>query len=126
MEFARYWVDGGVLQRNPSPVGVYWSIVLEGDPSGPRRYDDKHLRTNNEAEWCAVREALRHALARELRPVVIYSDSLLVVNQYNGRYAVRAARLLRLRVECRLLASRLPFVALQWRPREELVARLGH
>jgi ribonuclease HI len=80
-----------------------------------------HYTTNSEAEWLALREALTYALNNfPTEPVVIYSDSKLIVNQFNGQFATRVERLLPLRDECLQLASHLPFVAVQMPKRPSL------
>ena len=91
------------------------------------RKGDRAHKTNNAAEWLALREALRHAKAHHSdMPVLIHMDSLLVVNQFNGRWATRVAHLHRLRTQCRELAAEIKWVAVLWRPRVELVKRVGH
>lgn len=128
--FARCWVDGGVLGRNPSPRGVYWSARIElGNGARPvvvRRRTGAY-RTNNHAEWLALREALLWLNERNVRqPIVIYSDSRLIVNQFNGCWACNFEHLLRLRDECWELASRLKWLAVTWRSRDVMVRKLGH
>ena len=91
------------------------------------RNDDREHKTNNAAEWLALREALQHAKEHHAKePVLIHMDSRLVVNQFNGRWATRVAHLHRLRTQCRELAVGLKWVAVVWRPRLELVKRVGH
>ena len=127
--FARLYVDGGVLGRNPSKRGVYWSVRAErkGMPPITVRKRSAAYSTNTDAEWLAVREGLAFVLKYSLNdPVVIYSDSRLVVNQYNGRFAVNLPRHQAIKRECRELAAGLKFVAVQWRPREVMVRKLGH
>lgn len=140
------WVDGGVLGRNPSPRGVYWSLVVEGGPTIRRK--DATYHTNNDAEWLAVREALRWAAESSLAlPLVIYSDSCHIVDCYNGKKQIRVQRHAQLYTECRRLAAGLVWVAVQvpkrpdrkpldwpstrkwpndWRPRDVIVAKVGH
>lgn len=125
-----FWVDGGCLGKNPSPQGVYWSVrckngainrVVERSKSG-----DFH--TNNDAEWLALRAALTYA-TQHFSPtsaITVYSDSRLVVHQYNGLWRTTHARHLRFRVQCHLLAQPFRSVTVEWKPRKVMVARLGH
>lgn len=130
----RYWCDGGVYGKNPSPVGVYWTMLCEVSGAvemrGPRlvRNSSNKYSTNNDAEWLAMRESLAHALAHwsEASLVTIHSDSLIVCNQFNGVWRTKLARHHRLRTECRAIAEQLKVVRVEWRPRKQLFARLGH
>lgn len=127
-----FYVDGGVLGKNPSPIGVYWSVYLDHPPEKPRgivvnRRESREHTTNNEAEWMAVREALlyagRHFPGRNL---VIYSDSKLIVLQFCGQYRNKVERLHRMMSEVRALATYFPKVHVLWKSRWEMVRRLGH
>jgi ribonuclease HI len=130
----KYWCDGGVLGKNPSPRGVYWSLLCEVkgavELKGPRiiRKGSEEYHTNNDAEWLALREALRHARSywREAASITIHSDSLIVCNQFNGVWRARVGRHHRLRSECRRISEALKDVTVEWRPRKQLYARLGH
>ena len=128
--FARCWVDGGVLGRNPSPRGVYWSARIElgnGDRPVVVRKRIGAYTTNNCAEWLALREALLWLTANGIRqPVVIYSDSRLIVNQFNERWACNFEHLIALRDECLALAARLKWLVVTWRSRDVMVRKLGH
>lgn len=127
-----FWVDGGMLgPRNPSPEGVFWSVYRRL-PSGAERIviareQSKDYTTNNEAEWLAVRAALRFAFKYHVNMNIhIFSDSELVVNQYIGRYQCKQPRLQVLARECWALQREFPDCVLSWCPRREMVRRLGH
>lgn len=152
-KFAELYCDGGVLGPNDERSrGVYWSLYVEGNGTPPvtiRKQDrDGLYKTNNDAEWLAVREALRYAVQHfKARPVVIYSDSRWVINQFNGKYTLKFERHKKLYAECRELARQLDFISLQepkrpknppahwtkrrkwpqdWRPRDVMLEKLGH
>lgn len=125
------WVDGGVLEANPSPRGVYWSIFVESGGPAPaivRCKDESGIyRNNNEAEWLAVREALRYVREHHRRfPICVHSDSRLVVSQFNGELQTNDRVLRHLRAECVEIVADLKYVAMLWRPRSVMLARLGH
>lgn len=127
--FVMFYVDGGVKGRNPSPRGVYWSIRCEEKDASPVtiRKDSQEYHTNNDAEWLALREALHYACEHHTdRPIVIYSDSRLVVNQFNGKSAAYEPRMIAFRDECQALVEQLKWVAVMWRSREKIVEKLGH
>jgi ribonuclease HI len=77
--------------------------------------------TNNEAEYRALRWALLKM--RRGGEADIFSDSLLIVNQFNGKWAVRdpkmKAQLDRIRT---IISDRLLKIRLSWLPREENLA----
>src|SRR6188474_2329611 len=96
----RFYVDGGCLGKNPSPRGVYWSVFVEA-PGNRRVVVHKKQspvhHTNNEAEWLAVQSALEYA--ERFYPqehLLIYSDSRLIVKQFNREWRNKIARLHRL------------------------------
>ena len=129
--FVRCWVDGGVIGHNPSPRGVYWSARIEMNGRRPvvlrRRLSGLVYKTNNCAEWLALREALQWLTEQNvLQPTVIYSDSRLIVNQFNGRWACNFEHLVKLRGECKELAAKLKWLVVTWRRRDVMVRKLGH
>ena len=128
----KFWVDGGMLGgHNPSPEGVFWSVyrLRPGSYGGVviHREESTEYHTNNEAEWLALRAALRfatiHHKGHRLR---IYSDSKLIVKQFSGKWNSNLLRLRRLRFDCQELAAPFPECIVKWRPRSEMVKRLGH
>lgn len=127
-----FWVDAGMLDgRNPSHKGVFWSVyrAAGGAPGNIviRRRSTTHYLTNNQGEWLALRAGLRYAVkCHKGQRIRLYSDSRLIVNQFNGRWRCVDRRLVSLRGACLLLARRFPACEVQWRPRQEMVERLGH
>ncbi len=61
--------------------------------------------TNNVAEYEAVIAALKEALNRGCKEVVVHSDSMLIINQIAGRYKVRDAKLKGLNAKARALLA---------------------
>jgi len=123
-----FYVDGGMLgRRNPCPAGVRWSVFCYPPGTVVLREQSVTHHTNNEAEWLAVRAALRYARQYYPNKVIhIRSDSRLVVNQFNGRWRAKDFRMHRFLQECRELARTLSACYISWRPRHEMVRRLGH
>ncbi len=79
--------------------------------------------TNNEAEYRAIHAALEYAAGQGLGPVMIRSDSQLCVEQINGRWKVKEARLLPLVLTARQSLA-LNGGVVEWVPRERNPA--GH
>jgi probable phosphoglycerate mutase len=90
--------------------------------------------TNNQAEYRTLIAGLEAALALTLErgwsperlSLYVFSDSKLVVEQLAGRWRVRQPQLRRLYDRARTLLRRFGRVEIAWRPREEVVALLGH
>lgn len=94
-----------------------WSVAVPGDNG-----------TNNIAEWCGCLKAIE--VWSELRPLVqklypkvkrrvrIYSDSKLIVNQFNGSFVITHTKFLPYFKKARELAEEINFKYLIWVPRE--------
>lgn len=90
--------------------------------------------TNNEAEYdtliAALQDLLARAAAARVPPsqvyVDIWGDSQLVVNQVNGGWKINKPNLLERCNQVRDLLQQFGFAALNYHPREESVAVLGH
>lgn len=103
----------------PDGSGSRVSRVVVG--TSIARVKPVEARTNNEAEY----RALRYAVSNVPRggEADIFSDSLLIVNQVNGKWAVRdpkmKAQLDRIR---KIISDRRLKIRLSWIPREENLA----
>ena len=77
------------------------------------------VATNNEAEYQALIEGLR--AAKEFNPSHLdcFLDSSLAVNQLNGVFKIKEARLRELVFEVKALEQELVSVRYQYIPREE-------
>jgi ribonuclease HI len=102
--------DGGA-RGNPGPAAI--GVVID-EVISDKRQDTRMIKqfgkrigetTNNVAEYMAVVEALRHVLSniKERCRIDFFLDSTLVVNQLNGLFKVKDARLRELLVTVRTL-----------------------
>lgn len=106
------YVDGS-SRGNPGPagIGIYCKEL------GIKVSISVGQKTNNEAEYLALIGAL--SIARGLNePVTIYSDSKLVVEQFNGNWKVKKPHLLTLLEHAKELATGLD-VEVKLIPRDE-------
>jgi ribonuclease HI len=80
----------GAARGNPGPAGL-GAILRDADTGEVLAELARFLgvRTNNYAEWTAVEEALREALALGAAQVDLRMDSELVARQISGRYRVK-------------------------------------
>ncbi len=106
--------DGG-SRGNPGQAGI--GVVIESIVNGQRSIVTKFgkrigIKTNNEAEYMAVIEALGEVLRKKITKVDgidFVLDSLLVVNQLNGSYKVKQAHLQELLLKIRSLEQQVSF-----------------
>lgn len=87
-EFIDIFVDGG-SRGNPGPAAC--AFVAKALHACSSKYIG--VRTNNEAEYCALLLALAWAKSKGFKNVRIFSDSQLVVKQMTGEFEVREPRM---------------------------------
>ena len=82
----------GASRSNPgeSSVGISISKDNEEIDTIKKRIG---IATNNVAEYLGLIEALQYCIENNIMEVVIYLDSLLVVNQVNLEYKVKSKKL---------------------------------
>jgi ribonuclease HI len=130
--------DGLTEPTNPDGYGCCAFVVFAGEVSGRRaasRPEPLHACyaciarpgdnvTNNICEYRAVRGALRwlienrHKKLKDCTDIEIRTDSQLVVNQVNGKWATNAVHLKVFRDECAQMLKQLG-ARLVWIPRDE-------
>ncbi len=94
----------GSCAPNPGPMKIGYhlnssvagNLCAVGAPIGPG--------TNNEAEYQALLAGMRHALKLGFWNLNVTSDSMLIVNQLQGKWEARNKRLAKLMREARSLA----------------------
>src|SRR6266545_6136320 len=84
----------GAARGNPGPAGAGVYIEAEEDRPAEELFESLGETTNNVAEYRALLLALRRAEERKADTVEILSDSLLLVQQVNGIFKVRAPHLI--------------------------------
>jgi ribonuclease HI len=84
----------GTSRGNPGEAGI--GVVLKNKANKTIEEVGQFIgeTTNNVAEYRALVEGLKRALARGTKGVEIFSDSELLVRQINGEYRVKSASLL--------------------------------
>lgn len=88
-----YAYTDGAARGNPGPAACAFIIV---DAWGILLADEARVlgrKTNNEAEYQAVIDALKKAASLCCRQIVVHSDSELVIRQIKGEYEVRKPHL---------------------------------
>ena len=94
--------DGGA-RGNPGPGAV--GIVIANEKKEIIKEIGKFIgrSTNNEAEYRAVVEALKTCGEKKNLDIEFFVDSLLIVNQLNGKFKVKEPRMKKYFDEIKLL-----------------------
>jgi ribonuclease HI len=111
----KIWIDGSGWNGKECK----YCVAFEDGNTYTERFTENH--TNNEMEYEALLSLLRGTSIIEGDEIL--ADSLLVVNQVNGKWKVREPRLFPLCQEAQRL-MKIRSVSLSWIPREENKA--GH
>jgi len=92
--------DGGA-RGNPGPAG-YGAVLTDSEGLVLAELSEfLGIRTNNFAEYAGLLGCLQWALDHSYRRLRVVSDSLLMVNQIQGKYKVKSPDLLPLHTEAR-------------------------
>jgi ribonuclease HI len=109
----------GACRGNPGPAGSGAALVNEDGLVVAEAMRYLGPGTNNVAEYTALIIGLEEAWRHEVEHLEIRMDSKLVVEQMNGRWRVRDAKLRPLADRTRELLARFPKWRLKHIPREQ-------
>ena len=131
-------MSGSPSEMSPSaPLEVYTDGASRGNP-GPAAYGFIFVRnnkiileksktmgttTNNTAEYYAIISALTRAQEFAREPVIVCSDSELVIKQINNQYRITKPHLAQLRAELATLQKNFRDIRFRNVPRENLFIR---
>ena len=118
------YTDGAVEPVNPGGHGVGGWVIKENDEilsKGVLDLGQDPTMTNNRAEYCAVYGALKDMIHRGFvgKPIMLMTDSQLVVNQLNDKWGCRAPHLRTWRDMIWKLTESFSDVSFHWIPREQ-------
>lgn len=99
------FTDGG-SRNNPGPAGIGGVLYDEDGVLVDEVSAYIGTATNNEAEYRAIIEILKKALARGVSEIDCFLDSELVVKQVKGEYRVKHERLQELFSELNATANK--------------------
>jgi ribonuclease HI len=111
------YIDGAA-RGNPGPAGSGAYVPGQDGRAPEEHFEALGRTTNNVAEYRALLLALGRARSVGATEVRIFSDSLLLVEQMNGRYKVRAEHLKPLWQEAYIAAKRFSRFSIVHVPRE--------
>jgi ribonuclease HI len=109
----------GACRGNPGPAGSGAALVDEEGHVVAEAVKYLGHGTNNVAEYTALIIGLEMALKHEVDDLEVRMDSKLVVEQMNGKWKVRDAKLRPLAIRAGELVARLPKVRIRHIPRDQ-------
>lgn len=108
--------DGG-SRGNPGPSAIGFVVCDGEDKVLTSQGNYIGIHTNNQSEYLALTEALKHALTYSKGRIHCFLDSELVVRQLNGEYEVRDSDLRKLFLEVKRLEKKFESVKYSYVPR---------
>lgn len=118
MDKVLLFTDGG-SRNNPGPAAAGFVIRNESGKVLKKRGEYLGRATNNEAEYQALIRGLTETRKLKPRRVRCFLDSTLVVNQLNGDFKIKEARLRELVLKVKSLERELGEVFYEYIPREK-------
>lgn len=118
MEKLFLYTDGG-SRSNPGPAAAGFLVKTENGEVLKEGGRFLGVATNNEAEYQALIEGLTAAKEFSPQHLDCFLDSSLVVNQLNGKFKIKEARLRELVFEVKKLEPEFASICYQYIPREE-------
>lgn len=111
------YCDGGA-RGNPGPAAAA-GLLFDHEKRILAQYGAYlGITTNNVAEYRALHAGLRIAYSRNVRHITCNLDSMLVVEQLNGRYKVKSNQLRPLYDAIQALIKKFETTALRYVPRD--------
>ncbi|BCU67239.1 hypothetical protein HS7_06760 [Sulfolobales archaeon HS-7] len=116
------YFDGLCEPQNPGGISTFGYIyvfdtkVIRGYGLAAPPWSS--LSTNNVAEYMGLICLLKSMLSRNVRNAQIFGDSQLVIKQINGKYKIKAERILPLFNEAVSLKKNFDNISFIWVPRE--------
>ena len=108
----------GASRSNPGEASI--GVSIQNDEQEVDTIAKKiGVATNNVAEYEGLRTALDYCDKNNLKSVQIYLDSLLVVQQVNGKYKVKSKNLKDLYNQCTDLIEKIDNLEIHHVPREQ-------
>ena len=108
----------GASRSNPGEASI--GISIQNDEQEVKTISKKiGVATNNVAEYEGLKTALDYCFKNNLKDVKIYLDSLLVVQQVNGKFKVKSKNLKGLYSQCATLIEKIDHIEIYHIPREQ-------
>jgi ribonuclease HI len=118
---ATLFADGG-SRGNPGPAASGAVLYAEGGEVLQEIGTYLGVATNNVAEWTALLEGLKAAVALGVDEIAVRMDSELVVKQLSGAYRVKHPGLIPLHAQAKSLLRKFARVDVRHIPRKQNAA----
>ncbi len=118
MKRAVLYADGA-CRGNPGPAGSGAALVNEEGHVVAEAMRHLGHGTNNVAEYTALIIGLEEARRHDVEELEVRMDSKLVVEQMNGKWRVRDAKLIPLAIRARELFAQFPKRQIRHIPRDQ-------
>jgi ribonuclease HI len=126
------YFDGLCQPYNPGGIACYAFVILakKGHEQKQQQYSEYGLAaepfsdnaTNNVAEYTGIIKALEWLLEKDNynnnQKIIVRGDSQLVISQLNGKYKVRAIKIIPLYQKAKSLLSKFKDIKIEWIPRD--------
>jgi ribonuclease HI len=125
------YFDGLCQPYNPGGIACYAFVILaeKGHTQKQQQYSGYGLAaepfsdnaTNNVAEYMGIIKALEWLLEKnnyDNQGIIVRGDSQLVISQLNGKYKVRAVKIIPLYQKAKSLLSKFKDIKIEWIPRD--------
>ena len=109
----------GASRSNPGEASIGCVSIQNNEQEVDTIAKKIGVATNNVAEYEGLRTALDYCDKNNLKDVQIYLDSLLVVQQVNGKYKVKSKNLKDLYNQCTDLIEKIDNLEIHHVPREQ-------
>jgi len=109
--------DGG-CRGNPGPMAI-GAVLLENGKKVKEISKNIGIGTNNIAEWKALIEGLKLAIAHDCKELEVRGDSQLIIRQISGKYKVKNENLIPLFNEALKLCGNFNKIDFKWIKRDE-------
>jgi ribonuclease HI len=127
------YFDGLCQPYNPGGIACYAFVILAKkghEQKQQQQYSEYGLAaepfsdnaTNNVAEYTGIIKALEWLLEKDNynnnQKIIVRGDSQLVISQLNGKYKVRAVKIIPLYQKVKSLLSKFKDIKIEWIPRD--------
>jgi ribonuclease HI len=127
------YFDGLCQPYNPGGIACYAFVILAKkghEQKQQQQYSEYGLAaepfsdnaTNNVAEYTGIIKALEWLLEKDNynnnQKIIVRGDSQLVISQLNGKYKVRAVKIIPLYQKAKSLLSKFKDIKIEWIPRD--------
>ncbi len=118
------YFDGACEPINPSGNMGFGYAIFDKDGNTVKKHSSfvksEKTNTNNVAEYMALILALKYIIENRIKGMIyIRGDSMLVVNQMNGKWGIKSGHYVTYAYECKELIKQIGSFNLKWIPREK-------